>query len=345
MRRLLRTSSLAFWCAGLPGLAWADQGVAIGAAPIEIGATLGTSADSPTFGPVVAVNFGPRDALEFSAAFSAKKRQQGSDDLYTVNYRRTVYRANRGAIAVTAGGSFLKSEWHTQSRIGGVLYQSDWRASSRAVTFGVGGSWDFTRRLTFRAGYQIHLGPETTNRLSAALVVPVGARPATAGTRTMRVQAAEMSRADPMVRLRAGQTVWVTTADGREIRADVVSVSADSLELAQNRSTVQLDRSAIHRIETADGIADGLLRGLLIGVGAGAGLTLLACSGGCYEYTGLYTMISMLAGAGTGALVGTLGDSVIEHRRVVYGASSTIRLRVAPALSPTSAGVRATLQW
>src|SRR5512139_2152636 len=73
-------------------------------------------------------------------------------------------------------------------------------------------------------------------------------------------------------RLRPGDTIWVTDAQGREVKGRILSLSTDALTLegGSPRSFASPDVTAIQLRRN-----DSLGNGALIGLGVGGGLTLV----------------------------------------------------------------------
>jgi hypothetical protein len=149
----------------------------------------------------------------------------------------------------------------------------------------------------------------------------------------------------PRPRLRVGQLVWVTGADGQRVRGNVASMSITDLVVKEGSTPTALSWSGITRIETIDSVFDGLGKGAGIGALSGSltGVFIagsLCESGGCPEWVLGYTAL----GAGIGAGVGLLADSLHHQWRTVYqGTRGTVS--VAPLIHPQRVGVAGTLRW
>jgi len=143
-------------------------------------------------------------------------------------------------------------------------------------------------------------------------------------------------------RLKVGDTVWVTNAQGREIKGRVTSFAPDTMGVdASGAHVLRADevRAVEHR--RPDSLANGAWIGLGVGFATGAGLALWACSEDSCSWGGATMFALMIAGAGTGIGVGV--DALIPGRRqVVYrapGASGSARLSLAPMITPRTKGV------
>jgi hypothetical protein len=142
-------------------------------------------------------------------------------------------------------------------------------------------------------------------------------------------------------RLRPGDTVWVTDAQGREVKGRIASLSSDALMLegGGGRSFGSAD---VRTIELRRN--DSLGNGALIGLGVGGGLTLVAClatveagdQGWCAAAAAVY--------AGIGAGIGVGIDALIPGKKLVAfrapgSAGAAARLSFAPVITPRAKGV------
>jgi hypothetical protein len=142
-------------------------------------------------------------------------------------------------------------------------------------------------------------------------------------------------------RLKLGDTVWVTDAQGREIKGRLTSFAPDAVGVDANGAQV-LRADEVRAVEhrRPDSLANGALIGLGVGFATGAGLALWACSEEECSW-GEATMFALvIAGVGTGIGVGV--DALIPGRKqVVYrapGASGNARLSIAPVITPRTKG-------
>ena len=145
-------------------------------------------------------------------------------------------------------------------------------------------------------------------------------------------------------RLKPGDTVWVTDAQGREIKGRMTSFAPDAIGVEANGAQL-LRADEVRAVEhrRPDSLANGALIGLGVGFGAGAGLALLVCSEDECSGSGATVFVLVIAGIGTGIGVGV--DAMIPGRRqVVYRApgaagQAQARLSIAPAITPRVKGV------
>jgi hypothetical protein len=143
-------------------------------------------------------------------------------------------------------------------------------------------------------------------------------------------------------RLKVGDTVWVTDAQGREIKGRVTSFAPDAMGVDANGAQVlRADEVRVVWNRRHDSLVNGALIGLGVGFGTGFGLAMAGC--GLADCTwGEATLFALLfAGAGAGIGVGV--DALIPGRRQVVfrasGASSSVRLSLAPLITPRTKGV------
>ena len=145
-------------------------------------------------------------------------------------------------------------------------------------------------------------------------------------------------------RLKPGDTVWVTDAQGREIKVRITSFAPDAIGVEANGAQVMRAdevRAVEHR--RPDSLANGALIGLGVGFATGAALAWSGCSDADCTWGEATLVALMIAGIGTGIGVGV--DALIPGRRqLVYRASGTpgssqARLSIAPVITPRAKGV------
>ena len=143
-------------------------------------------------------------------------------------------------------------------------------------------------------------------------------------------------------RLKAGDTVWVTDAQGREIKGKIGSIDAASLSLDGNTATAfkAVDvRTIVER--RPDSLKNGVIIGAVSGFAAAAGLIVAACSSDECDYAGPAMLAGLFTGAGAG--IGAGIDATIRGpKRIVYRApvaAASARLSLAPVITPRSTGL------
>ena len=147
-------------------------------------------------------------------------------------------------------------------------------------------------------------------------------------------------------RIKPGDTIWVTDADGREIKGKGRQFSSTSLLLDAGGALqdFQAARVGSIQLQTKDSLKNGMLWGGLAGFVGGA----LSCALNpqCAEDevgAGMSVMLGVL-GAAAGAGIGAGIDAAIKGGKlVVYQASSggaARRLSLAPIVTARRQGVR-----
>ena len=149
-------------------------------------------------------------------------------------------------------------------------------------------------------------------------------------------------------RLKVGDTVWVTDAQGREVKGRITSFAADSMGIyADGARTFRAVEVRLVENRRRDSLANGTLVGLGVGFGVGAGLTYAACSGDECSWGGAAAFALLITGAGAGG--GALVDALIPGKRqVVYrapGAGPAARLSIAPMITRHTRGVAVTVAF
>jgi hypothetical protein len=155
-----------------------------------------------------------------------------------------------------------------------------------------------------------------------------------------------------MPKVKSGQTVWVTGADGTTIKGKVNTIAATGLQLKDGDRLTSLPLTDIRRIEARDSLRNGAIIGaiptaLLFGLGAGTA-SAYGCilSEGCNDTANRDAVIGLLVGAGIGALIGAGIDRAIPGRRVLYRAPGpAATLTLAPVASLRGAGAPMSLRW
>ena len=147
-------------------------------------------------------------------------------------------------------------------------------------------------------------------------------------------------------RLKPGDTVWVTDADGREIKGRLQVLSSASLLLDAGGTLQNIPAArvaAIHR-QTSDSLKNGMLWGAAAGFVGGAlscGLN-PQCAG---DESGAHvTAVLGVMGAAVGAGIGALVDRAIKGPRLeVYrgaGREAPARISLTPIVTARRQGVR-----
>ena len=157
------------------------------------------------------------------------------------------------------------------------------------------------------------------------------------------------------VRVRSGETVYVTDNQSRTFDGLFLTVSADALvmEAASGRVTLSVTQVERVRVRRRDSLKNGILGGLAAGAAGGALAALLTEGADCTSTqctffcdrifsTGQVIAAGMLVGGVVGIGAGAAIDAAIKERRLVYekasGAPQT-RLVMAPLVRRSGAGV------
>ena len=143
-------------------------------------------------------------------------------------------------------------------------------------------------------------------------------------------------------RLVPGDTIWVTDAQGREIKGRIAALGADAITLeGGGGKTFASPDVATITVRRSDSLGNGALIGLGVG-GLGTGLACLATAeGGDREWC---APIALIYG-GLGAAIGVGIDAMIPGKKLVaYRApgatgSSPARLSIAPVVTPRAKGL------
>jgi hypothetical protein len=140
-------------------------------------------------------------------------------------------------------------------------------------------------------------------------------------------------------RLRPGDTIWVTDAQGREVKGSILSLGADGLTLEGGGRT--FGAPEVRTIEVRRG--DSLANGALIGLGVGAILGTLSVAD--FEGTGVdYAWGAAIGGAicaGIGVGIDAMipGKKIVAYRAPGPAGAPSARLSIAPVITPRAKGV------
>jgi hypothetical protein len=149
-------------------------------------------------------------------------------------------------------------------------------------------------------------------------------------------------------RLKPGDTIWVTDAQGREIKGKITSLGPDAL-VVDSGGTRTLPAADVRLIQERR--RDSYKNGTFIGLGVGAGLTVALCAAYAEEGDEGACAVAVAAYGGIGAAIGLGIDALIPgKKRVAYrapGAAGTAatRLSIAPVVTPRAKGVAVSLAF
>jgi hypothetical protein len=148
-------------------------------------------------------------------------------------------------------------------------------------------------------------------------------------------------------RLKPGDTVWVTDAQGREVKGRIATLAADGFTLngGASRTFTEADvRLVVER--RSDSVGNGALIGMAIGGGVIAtGCFIAVADDDASDDDAGWCLFASVAYAGIGAGIGAGIDAMIPGKRlVVYrapgsGGVSHARLSIAPVVTRRSKGL------
>ena len=142
-------------------------------------------------------------------------------------------------------------------------------------------------------------------------------------------------------RLKPGDTIWITDAQGREVKGRITSLSPESLALNAKGAPVfsATDVTTIRLRES-----DSLRNGALIGLAIGGGLAAAGCvaesgyeDSFCPAYILLYPAMGLGIAVGIDALIP--GKKLIACRAPGAGGANHARFSIAPVVTPRTKGV------
>jgi hypothetical protein len=318
---------LAFFLSVLSGPAAAQTSA--GWPRIEFGGQAAVLTDGEKItaaGPRILVNFTRGTALDVAADLqigpgSGSQAWEGNSNLVFVQLRRTVSESRKGALFATVGVYTWFSDKELPAsevaRIRSFLPGFATSSTITGLTVGFGVRREISRHLALEAQVRGIFGQYNVARFEAGVAIPAGSFPAERPVAPM-FAVPNVSRTTP-ARVQAGQRVWVTMTDGREITGHVSAFSTASLELRTGTATTSIPLDTVRKIEIPDSLTDGILIGL--GVGAGAGVA--SGFGYCAAHTECSPGIPPIftgVGAGIGAVIGWLMDARHEVRHLLYEA-------------------------
>jgi len=175
---------------------------------------------------------------------------------------------------------------------------------------------------------------------SAAVVVVVAAALGLPALASAQEPVRDFSQLN--TRLRPGDTIWVTDAQGREVKGTILSLATDELTL-EGRSGRSFGAPDVAVIVVRR--ADSLRNGALIGLGIGGGLALVGClasteggdQGWCLLAGAVYGGVGAAAGVGFDALIP--GKKLVAYRAPGSAGQAHARFSIAPVVTPRAKGV------
>jgi hypothetical protein len=338
----------------LAGLAARDASAQSAAPRVEIGVdastTVATDRPGLHWGPRLAINFDGQNAMQFTASLQNLSPQnpfsQIETDLYLVAYKRLVHAAGPVRISATLGGGFERLVIVTPAVTFGnppVTFAATRGVQVRpAVTTGAVFDFRLGRHAAIVLESSLVLANRLGGRFSGGLVVPIGSYPGGPG---------RLASSVPWAKLDPGERAWVTTGDGREIEGEVVDRSEARLILRTRTGTSSFTAGDVRAIDTTDPIRNGTMIGATVGA---AGMVVPAILGSlivCGEEDCSAADVLMVngvligMGAGIGAAVGALSDSLRVRRVPLYRRGTAPSVSVAPIIGPHRLGGGSVIRW
>ena len=341
------TRTLAVWLvAGLlaPSAALAQQGLR---PAVEVGVDLTAGpgdGEWQSIAPRVSFNFDSRSALEAVYAPQADREGFSTLDYGIVRVKRTLVQTDRGGVFGTLGGALARRTYApVLTRQSSLLFPPD---HSINAAVGLGAERELGAHAAVRAEVEYLIGPQTRLRFGGGLTIPIG-------------RYADRSRADdslavsasPAGLVRAGQTVWIVSKDGREWKGEVGDRSLRGLTIRHARGTTAIALDDILTIDGPDSLSDGLINGAIAGGSAGAVLGWIGGQAWCEGDSGCIPFGMLVVGgigAGIGSRTGAIADSFHERRRPIYDARVPARglnVAVAPVVARHALGLAGAVNW
>ena len=141
-------------------------------------------------------------------------------------------------------------------------------------------------------------------------------------------------------RLVPGDTVWVTDAQGREVKGRILSLGPDALALEGGGRTYGPANVATIQVRRADSLRNGALIGFAVGGGLGLGLGDFS---GSWSWGDAAVGALMIGGIGAGIGVGIdaliPGKKLVAYRAPGSAGQAHARFSIAPVITPRAKGV------
>jgi hypothetical protein len=148
-------------------------------------------------------------------------------------------------------------------------------------------------------------------------------------------------------RLKPGDTVWVTDAQGREVKGRIVSIRSDELALDSD-TAIPFPAGSVRLVRERED--DSVWKGTIIGgsVGAALGLSFGSFSGS-WRWSDAAAGAVMFGGifAGVGLAVDALipGKKIVVYRGPAAAARPSAHVAVAPLVTPRAKGIAASVAF
>lgn len=176
--------------------------------------------------------------------------------------------------------------------------------------------------------------------MSTGITIPVG---------RYQTRAPGQSEVVGTRRVRTGQHVWVTQSDGVVVEGAIGDLTPSSMEIVRRDGRTSVEIVRVRKVEIPDSLRDGSVRGTLIGAAGfgvyGALIASAICECDDLETAAGLTILFAGMGAGGGALIGALSDSLHVGRRVILDRSTGATISVAPLFGHNRRGAIAAIRW
>jgi hypothetical protein len=345
MTRHILALTMATGFAALPAAAFAQTSLR---PPVELGADVSSGPDGAggwsSISPRVTVNLTNRTALETVYAPQQNRARFSHVDYVLVQLKRTLLSRDRvslfGALGVSQATRYYDAV-EVETPFPGV-YEPN---RTWGPTLGFGAEVPLAPFLRLRGEAQYVLSQEALLRFAGGVTLPVGRYPSPPSA----AERAAMT-GTPAGAVDLGQTVWITSADGRRVQGEVVSLSADGMTLSHASGATAFAAGQIQRIEATDHLLDGVLVGAGVGAAAGGAFGVMLGRVLC-EDTDSCVLFATLVLGGLGGGMGTLAGAIIDsfrdaprpvfERPIARGAS----LRLAPLITTGRLGAGGMVRW
>jgi hypothetical protein len=144
-------------------------------------------------------------------------------------------------------------------------------------------------------------------------------------------------------RLKPGDTIWITDAQGREVKGRIQALAPEGITLrGDGPKTFAAGDVTLIQERRHDSLANGALIGLAVG-GVGTGVACLATTGEGPDED--WCLVAALVYGGIGTAIGVGIDALIPGKKLVaYRApgptgAAAARLSFAPVVTPRAKGV------
>jgi hypothetical protein len=294
--------------------------------------------------PRASLNVSTRTALEFIYAGQAERDGFSTLDYTVARVKRTLVQTDRSGVFGTFGAALARRSYSpVQAGFSPLVFPVEYSINPAV---GVGAEIELGAHVALRTEAEYLIGPETRLRFSGGVSVPLGRYP-----NRSRADDSLALAASPAGLVRPGQTVWISSKDGREWKGEIAHRSLQGLTIRHAGGGTSIALEDIQTIDATDRLTNGMINGALAGGVSGGVFGAIAARVWCEGDAGCIPLGAMVfggIGAGIGTLTGAVIDSFHERRRPLYDARVSARrpsVLVAPVVGRQSAGVVGTVTW